>query len=140
MTNATTDFIKDNIGTIGTGVGGVLVGGAVGYIAGRSTSTKKRKRNKSRSVRKGTNKHRKGRKLKFGSKAYRKRYCTGRRRKAHRKGQKHPYTAGCRKDTSHTRIRYTKNNQPYIIQPNGRARFISKSSVHNRRKRQGGSY
>ena len=54
--------------------------------------------------------------------------------------QKKPYTAGKRKDTSHRRIRYTKNNQPYIILKSGKARFIKKSSVRNSRKRKGGRY
>jgi len=57
-----------------------------------------------------------------------------------RRKQKKPYTAGKRKDTSHKRIRYTKNNQPYVIMANGRARFISKKSVRTSRKRQGGRY
>jgi hypothetical protein len=56
------------------------------------------------------------------------------------KKQKKPYTAGKRKDTSHRRIRYTKNNQPYVIMANGRARFISKKSVRISRKRKGGMY
>jgi hypothetical protein len=61
------------------------------------------------------------------------------KRKSYRK-QKQPYTARKRKDTSHRRIRYTKNNQPYIILPNGRARFISNKSARNSRKRTGGRY
>lgn len=58
-----------------------------------------------------------------------------------RKGkQKKPYTAGKRKDTSTRRIRYTSNNQPYVIMANGRARFIKKKSVKTMRKRKGGKY
>lgn len=126
-------FIKENIGAIGAGIGGVALGGAVGYIAGRKSSSKKRKRNKSRSIRKRSHSHRK---LKFGSKAYRKKYLSH----SHRRKQRQPHTAGKRKDSSHRRIRYTKNNQPYIILRSGKARFISKRSVSSSRKRKGGKY
>lgn len=54
--------------------------------------------------------------------------------------QKYPHTAGKRKDRSMRRIRYTRNNQPYIILANGRARFISKKSAKTSRKRRGGRY
>ena len=131
-----TEFIKDNVGAISAGVGGAVIGGAVGYVAGRKSSSKKRKRNKNRAVRKRSHRNKSGRKLKFGSKAYRKRYLGHSRR--HK--QKQPHTAGKRKDTSHRRIRYTKNNQPYVILPSGKARFISKKGVRMRRKRKGGSY
>jgi len=57
-----------------------------------------------------------------------------------RKGQKRPYTAGKRRDTSTRRIRYTKNNQPYVILKSGKARFIKKSSVRRMRKLKGGKY
>ena len=57
-----------------------------------------------------------------------------------RKGQRRPYTAGKRKDTSTRRIRFTKNNQPYVILASGKARFIKKSSVSRMRKRKGGKY
>lgn len=60
--------------------------------------------------------------------------------RSHSKHQKKPYTAGKRKDTSTRRIRYTKNNQPYVILKNGRAKFISKKSVKTSRKRAGGRY
>lgn len=36
------------------------------------------------------------------------------------------------------KIRLTKNGQPFIILPDGRARFISKKSARIRRKRKGG--
>jgi hypothetical protein len=42
--------------------------------------------------------------------------------------------------TSHKRIHYTKNKQPYIILASGKARFIKKSSAKNSRKRKGGRY
>jgi membrane protein YqaA with SNARE-associated domain len=111
-------------------IAGIAIGGATGYVISRGVSKSKAKK------RKKASKKRSGkRKLKFGSKAYRKRYLSHRRRK-----QKQPHTAGKRKDTSHRRIRYTKNNQPYIIMPNGKARFISKRSVSSSRKRKGGKY
>lgn len=122
------DNIGENLGTIGAVVGaGTLV--TVGGVALAKT-IKKRKKSKKKSKKKTSSK----RKLKFGSKAYRKKYL-GKKRK-----QKKPYTAGKRKDKSHKRIRYTKNNQPYIIQANGRARFIKKSSVRRARKLKGGLY
>ena len=61
-------------------------------------------------------------------------------RSSKRRKQRYPRTAGKRKDRSHKRIRYTKNNQPYIILANGRARFISKKSARISRKRKGGRY
>lgn len=84
----------------------------MGYIAGKSSSTtKKRKRAK-----------------------------TNTRKKSRNKRQKQPYTAGKGKDRSTRRIRYTKNNQPYIILKSGKARFIKKSTVRRARKRKGGMY
>lgn len=125
-------------GLIGAGVGGALglaVGGTVGYIAGRRSSTK-RKKSKNSNRKKGNRKSKpKGRKLKFGSPAYRKKYLKHGRRK-----QRQPHTAGKRRDTSHRRIRYTRNNQPYIIQADGKARFISKKSAKTSHKRKGGKY
>jgi len=76
------------------------------------------------------------RKLKFGSKAYRKKYL----KHGKRKKQRQPHTAGKRRDTSGRRIRFTKNNQPYVILSNGRARFISKKNLSRSRKRSGGRY
>lgn len=57
-----------------------------------------------------------------------------------RKKQKKPYTAGKRRDTSTRRIRFTKNNQPYVLLKSGKARFIKKSSVARMRKSKGGKY
>jgi len=109
-------FIKNNMGILGAGVGGLAAGGLVGYAAGRASSpTKKRK----------------------GTKAAARKKVSYKRRKS---GQRKPYTAGKRKDTSHKRIRFTKNNQPYIILKSGKARFIKKSSARNSRKRKGGRY
>ena len=99
--------------SIGAGVGGTLIGGGIGYMVGSASARKKRRKNRSS----------------------RKRSVTHRKRK-----QKQPYTAGKRKDTSHKRIRYTKNNQPYIILASGKARFISKRSASSSKKRKGGRY
>jgi len=91
------------------------IGGGIGALAVSSSNRKKRR--KSSTSRKRNNSYRK----------------TSRR-------QKKPYTAGKRKDTSRRRIRNTKNNQPYVILASGKARFISKKSVSNSRKRKGGKY
>lgn len=40
--------------------------------------------------------------------------------------------------SSNKKIRHTKNGQPYIILPSGKARFISKKSEKLRKKRKGG--
>jgi len=116
------DFITANkqaLAVGGAGAAGIVVGGIVGYAAAkRSSSTKKRKsRAKSKSVRKR-------------SSTYKKK----------RKSPKYARTAGKRKDTSHRRIRMTKNGQPYIIMASGKARFISKKSARLSRKRKGGRY
>lgn len=136
------DYLGNNAITGGVvgGATGLIVGGTVGYIAGKrssSKSTQRRKKSKSKSGKKrGSSPKSKGRKLKFGSPAYRKRYLG----KKVRKTQKKPYTAGKRRDTSKRRIRYTKNNQPYVILSSGKARFISKKSVRQSKKRKGGKY
>lgn len=115
MTNVI-QMAKDNIGAIAAGIGGIAVGATVATIAAkRSASKKSRKRRVSKN--------------------------RATRKRAHRnKMQRQPYTAGKRKDTSHRRIRYTSNNQPYIILRSGKARFISKRSVSSSRKRKGGKY
>lgn len=41
---------------------------------------------------------------------------------------------------SSKKIHYTKTGQPYIIVAGGKARFIKKTSAHNRKKRKGGYY
>ena len=115
-------------------IGGIVALGATAAVIHHKRKNKRRKKSTYKSVRKTSRRGRK-RKIKFGSKAYRKKYLKHGRRK-----QKYPHTAGKRKDTSHRRIRYTKNNQPYIITSSGKARFISKKSVHNSQKRKGGKY
>jgi len=114
-------------GIIGVGAG--VAGAAI--VRRRRKKSGRRKATRRKTVRK---KVRRGKKLKFGSKAYRKKYLN------HGRKQRKPHTAGKRTDTSKRRIRYTKNNQPYIILANGRARFISKKSASSSRKRSGGRY
>jgi len=84
------------------------------------------------------------RKKKSKRKASRKKSSTrrGRRRRSSKKRRTHKYarTAGKRKDTSHKRIRMTKNGQPYIILKSGKARFIKRSSARRSRKMKGGRY
>lgn len=58
----------------------------------------------------------------------------------HKRKKPYPYTARKRKDTSHRRIRFTSNGQPYIILRSGKARFIKKSSARRSRKLKGGRY
>lgn len=117
---------------VGVGsVAGIVVGSGITSLVARKISKKRKKSKHKASGKRGT-RHKKH-KLKFGSKAYRKKYL-GKHR------QKKPHTAGNRKDTSHKRIRFTKHNQPYIILANGRARFIKKSSVTRARKLKGGRY
>lgn len=114
-------------------LGSIASVGAVAIAKSRKRKAKKRSTNTHKTIRSSSHRSRKGRKLKFGSKAYRKKYL-----KKH--GRRKPQTQGKRQDTSHRRIRYTKNNQPYIILKNGRARFISKKSVSHSRRRKGGKY
>ena len=119
-------YIKDNLGVIGAGVGGAALGAAVGYAAGtKSTVSKKRKSTKSKARRSKSNYRKKRRSNSF---------------RRGRKGRYTPHTAGKRRDSSHRRIRQTKNGQPYIILASGKARFIKKSSARSSRKKNGGRY
>lgn len=132
--NDATEFIKNNLAPIGAGVGGVAIGSVLGGIAvakSRKSSNRRRRKSKARRSRKKRYHSRKGKKLKFGSKAWRKKYSRKRRT---------PRTAGKGKDTSTRRIRYTKKGQPYIILHNGRARFIKNKSAKSSHKRKGGKY
>lgn len=121
---------------VGSAAGaGAVIGASVIGIAAlkkrRSKKTKKKSRS-SRKKRKG-----RGRKLKFGSKAYRKKYLG--------KGKhKHRSSAGG-KLTRHTHrktkgIHYTSKGQPYIIMSSGKARFIKKSGAKRSKKQKGGRY
>jgi len=109
---------------------------AVGAVAKRRTAKRKTKRKTS--TRKKTSK-RKGRKLKFGSPAYRKKYLKpGRKRKQVHRSRSGKVTRHKHRGTK--AIHYTKNRQPYIILASGKARFIKKSSAKRSRKQKGGRY
>lgn len=115
-------------------IGTAVVAGVAG--AGLVVAKKKKKTTKKKTTtRKKTTKSR-GRKLKFGSPAWRKKYL----KKGKRKKPKYARTAGKRRDTSTRRIRMTKNGQPYVILRSGKARFIKKSSAARSRKLKGGRY
>ena len=104
------------LGTIAAGVGGVALGSIVGVLAAKGLSKKRRaKRGKNRKKRSYSKKNT-------------------------RRSRRTPRTAGKRRDTSHKRIRYTKNGQPYIILRSGKARFIKKSSSKRSHKKRGGRY
>jgi ribulose kinase len=123
-------FVRENPVAVGLGTAGI-VGVGAGIVAIASTSSKRKSKKKSSRKSKKSKKS-KSRKLKFGSKAYRKKYL------GHKKRKK-SYSK-VTKRTSHKRIRYTKNNQPYIILPSGKARFIKKTSARQSKKRKGGRY
>lgn len=108
-------FIKENPLATAVGAGVVGAGVGVGVAALVGSSSKKTTRKKSRKSNKRKTKKKKSK-------------------------QKKPYTAGKNRDRSRKRIRYTKNNQPYILLRSGKARFIKKSSVSRRRKLKGGTY
>lgn len=122
--NDLTQIVQDNPLAVTVGAvaaGGVLAAGTAAVLRTRSSSTRTRKR-KSSSRKRSTKKLTKRQKL-------------VRRIKA-RKGRQTPYTAGARKDRSRTRVRYTKNGQPYTLSgKGGRAKFISKRAAKARRKR-----
>lgn len=126
--NPVTQFIRANPLTSGL-VLGVPAGVAGTKIIGAVSKRVKRKP-KSKRV-KATRKRRKTIKRKTRVR---------KKRTKRRKGQRQPYTAGKGKDTSTRRIRFTKNNQPYIILKSGKARFIKKSSVRRSRRLKGGKY
>lgn len=106
---------NNRLSALGIAAGAGAVAGAIGGSVVTSSLSRKTRR-KSRTSRKRNTMRRKSRK------------------------QKRPYTAGKGKDRSTKRIRYTKNNQPYVIMSSGKARFIKKSSVRLSRKRKGGRY
>ena len=112
-TNITSSPVARTLTTLA--IGGAI-GGGVALLGSKIAKRRKKSKSKYKSSRKKSVKHRRKRKLKY------------------------PRTAGKNKDTSHRRIRMTKNGQPYIIQANGRARFISKSSARRSRKLKGGRY
>lgn len=109
-------FVTSNKRTLIAGAGGLAAGSVLGAGAVAFASRKK------------------ARKKRRSSSYYK------RKRSYKRKGQRRPHTAGKRKDRSKRRIRYTKNNQPYVILASGKARFISKRSARVSRRRKGGRY
>ena len=130
------DFVAEKpLATAAIGAGAV---GAVALGAVAISKTRKKSKKKSKSTtRKKTKKKSKGRKLKFGSPAWRKKYIKKGKRKIK---PRYARTAGKGKDTSTKRIRMTKNGQPYVILKSGKARFIKKSSAKGSRKLKGGRY
>jgi len=113
--------VQDNpLATIGvaTGIASVVaVGGVVVAGTVRRASTTRRRKTTTKRRGKLTARQRQVRKIK------------------RRPGRQSPYTAGARKDRSRTRVRYTKNGQPYTLSgKGGRAKFISKRSAKARRR------
>ena len=114
LQNGATGLITANSNAIIAGAAGLAVGGVLGATAvavSRRKKTKKRSKSSKR-----TRNSKKSRKSNY-------------KRKKHKR-----VSRGSRK------IRYTKNNQPYIILRNGRARFISKRSAKQSKRRKGGYY
>lgn len=117
---------------VGAAAVGAIALGVVAVVKARKKAKKKTKK----SSKKKTKKKTKGRKLKFGSKAWRKKYI----KKGKKRKPKYARTAGKGKDRSTKRIRMTKHGQPYVILKSGKARFIKKSSASRSRKLKGGRY
>jgi len=118
------ESLSDTQKLLAAGATGLLVGSTVGVVAAKvASSTKKKRKSSSKS-----------------SSSRKRSSSTKRKSRRTRKRQRKPYTAGKGKDRSTRRIRFTKNNQPYVIMANGRARFIKRSSVRRSRKRKGGRY
>lgn len=125
------DFASDKTeGLLGnpvaTGIGGLVVGASLtgaGVAVARAVKKRRSKTPAKRSTKRRTTKRK-----------------TTKRRTTKKRTYKYARTAGKRKDTSTRRIRMTKNGQPYVILKSGKARFISKASARNSRKRKGGRY
>jgi hypothetical protein len=111
-----TNYLKQNLGTIGAGVGGAALGGVLGFAAGSASGRKKRKRSRVKARARRT------------------------RSSAYKRVRRTPRTAGKRRDTSHRRIRYTKKGQPYVILGSGKARFIKKTGARRSHRKKGGRY
>lgn len=121
--NPITNFTRSN--PVATGV---ILGVPAGAITATAVSRVRSSRKKKSKSKKSPVKRKRSKTRKPRHKTYKK------------KRQRKPYTAGKGKDRSSRRIRFTKNNQPYIILRSGKARFIKKSSVRRSRKRKGGKY
>ncbi len=136
LTNVTNLIGENPLAAVGVaaGTGAVLGAGTAVAITGIAKKKKKSSKKKIKKSKKRSTKKRKS-KLKFGSRAYRKKYLTSKRKR-----RSSPRTAGKGRDKSSKRIRYTKKGQPYIIMHNGRARFIKKSGARRSHKLKGGRY
>jgi len=117
-------FIKQNLGIVGLGIGSVLIATGVGSIAASRIGGTRRKKVSKR--KKSTTRRR-----------LRTRKSSVKRK---RRGRFTPHTAGKGKDTSTRRIRYTTKGQPYVILRSGKARFIKKTSARRSHKLPGGRY
>lgn len=118
------EFVRKNpVTSTATIAGGALLGGTIVQIARKKSKKSNKTKTKS--------------KAKSSKKKKSKRKSSAKKRKSK---QRKPYTAGKGKDRSTRRIRFTKNNQPYVILKSGKARFIKKSSVARARKLKGGRY
>jgi hypothetical protein len=106
--------IQPTTAAVVSGAAGLAVGGVAGAGIMALASRKKTKRRKKKTSRKN-------------KRIRKKKYHSSRRRK---------HTGR----TSHRRIHYTKNNQPYVILPSGKARFIKKRSAKRSRRLKGGYY
>ena len=142
IASSVSTFVSEKPITTAVVGAGIVGAGAIGI----RKIVKKRKKAK-----KTIKKKAKGRKLKFGSPAWRKKYIKKGKKKLTplmkrrkkiiaRPGRQTPYTARGGKDRSTRRIRMTKHGQPYIILKSGKARFIKKSSAKRSRKTKGGRY
>lgn len=97
---------------LGFGIGGVLLGSAA-VATGVALARRK------------TTKHKSTRKPKFGTAAYRKKY--GAKAKRNRKTKKKGVgTEGQFRRPGGKKVYYTKNDQPYVLMANGKARFVKK--------------
>lgn len=100
--------------------GGALLGGLAGYYIGKkkrtSKSRSKRKRSSGNRNRTSKRKRNLSRDRKFISK-----------QKHEQRYKKYRKTPGKVYRTRKSKIKYTKNGQPYIILKNGRAKFIKRS-------------
>ena len=117
------------LGSVGAvSVAALAVGKTIKARKISRTTTRKKKTSK-----------RKGRKIKFGSPAFRKKFLgKGRKKKAVHRTRSGRLTSHRHRGTK--QIHYTKHRQPYIILPSGKARFIKKSSAKRSRKLKGGRY
>jgi len=117
LTDGIVGSIKNNPRTAALAAGGI---GIVGLGTALAVSRSKRKKS---SKRKSTRKK-----------------SSSRRSRRRSRTRRTPRTAGKGRDRSSKRIRYTKKGQPYIIQRNGRAKFIKKSSAKRSHSQKGGRY